>query len=112
MADAASFDLLILELNDGGMGKRFNVTTTTANVEIPRTSDSFDRILITNPNTFSIFVRMGSDNRVTATLDSLEVLAGCAYLLRIPLGNPTRNPWLAFIAESTGKGSAICGKGI
>lgn len=69
---------------EGGLGKRITVTTTTTNQEIPGTQAPSDpskiRLLVTNSGTISVFVRIGQSD-VVATLDCLEILPGCAYLL-------------------------------
>lgn len=101
MSDPATFNVQAFQPYDGGMGKRLSAGTTTTSAAIPGTQTDDRgrlRVLIVNGGTVSAFVRMGQSG-VTATLDCLEVLPGCAYLLTPPGTNPS-GVWLAAITEA------------
>lgn len=101
MSDPATFNVQAFQPFDGGAGKRLSVTTATGRAAIPGTQTDDRgrlRLLITNGGSVSAFVRIGQST-VTATLDCLEVLPGCAYLLTPPTTNPS-GVWIAAITES------------
>jgi len=101
MSDTATFNVQAFQPFDGGAGKRLSVTTSTGSAAIPGTQTDDRgrlRVLIVNGGSVSAFVRMGQSN-VTATLDCLEVLPGCAYLLTPPGTNPS-GVWISAITEA------------
>jgi len=101
MSDPATFNVQAFQPFDGGAGKRLSVTTSTGSGAIPGTQTDDRgrlRVLIVNGGSASAFVRMGQSN-VTATLDCMEVLPGCAYLLTPPSTNPS-GVWIAAITEA------------
>lgn len=100
MSDPMQLNIQAFQPFDGGAGKRLSVTTSTGSVAIPGTQTDDRgrlRVLVTNGGSVSAFVRMGQSG-VTASLDCLEVLPGCAYLLTPPQTNPS-GVYLAAITE-------------
>lgn len=91
MAESITANIQAFEPFNGGAGARLAATSTTANVAIPGleggASDDKRRVVITNPNDFSVFIRMGNSG-VTATLNSYEVIAGSSQLLKPPSFGP------------------------
>lgn len=98
----------------GGRGKRFAVSGTSASVAIPGlaggTPAPYARVMVSNGGDDSIFVRMG-DSTVVADTDCMEVLPGCDYLLAPPFTG-LGGVYLAAITEgAVGKVSVISGTG-
>lgn len=104
MSESTPINVQAFQPFDGGMGKRLSVDDATNSAAIPGTQTderSRLRVLVTNGGQVSAFVRMGQQG-VTATLDCLEVLPGCAYLLTPPSTNPS-GVWLAAICDEGGE---------
>lgn len=110
MAESQAINFQAFEPVNGGTGARLAVSTTTARVAIPGLEggqqDDRSRIIITNPNSFSVFVRMGNAS-VVATLNSLEIIAGSSQLFKPPNIGP-QALYMAAIAERAGGYASVC----
>lgn len=104
MAESIPVNVQAFAPHKGGVGKRLLATTVTGSAAIPGMSGGAPvengRVLVTNSgiNNASVFVRLGNSD-VTATLDSLEILPGAAYLLTPPFSGPG-GVWIAAITET------------
>lgn len=110
MADATVYNVQAFEPWNGGAGIRMTATSTTAAVAIPGLEggafNDKSRVVVTNPNGFSVFIRMGS-SAVVATLNSLEIIANSSQLLKPPnIG--TQPVYMAAITESASIPISIC----
>lgn len=114
MSESTPVNVQAFEPYGGGNGARIAASSTTTRVAIPgleggQQGDN-SRVLITNPNAFSAFIRLGT-SVVEATLSSLEILAGTQVLLRPPFNGPAP-AYMAVILESgTGSISVCSGAG-
>lgn len=101
MSDASPINITAFQPFEGGRGKRLSVTTTTARVEIPGTQAVSNpdrlRILVTNPNSFTVSILMGQSD-VVATTDCQEILPGTQVLFTPPTVAPD-GVWIAAICE-------------
>lgn len=111
MAESTPINIQAFSPFKGGRGKRLAVSTSSARIAIPGLSGGLPapnaRVLVTNPNSVSVFVVMGNDGEV-ADLDCLELLAGNAYLLTPPTAGPG-GIWLAAIVVSGTMNISVCG---
>lgn len=111
MSEASSINLQAFQPFKGGLGKRLPVTTDSASVQIPGLSGGLGdyakrRVFISNGGATSVFIQLGSSD-VLATMDSLELLSGCAYLLTPPEVNPS-GVWIAAIVEAGSTAISVC----
>lgn len=101
MSEATVTNVQAFQPFDGGMGKRFSVTTASSSVSVPGTQGNIDkakmRILVSNGGPFPAFVRLGQQS-IVATLDCLEIPPGDQVLLTPPDTNPS-GVYLAAITE-------------
>jgi hypothetical protein len=110
MPDASIINYQAFEPWNGGAGVRMTATSTTAAVPIPGleggASNDKSRVVVTNPNGFSVFIRMGGSS-VVATLNSFEVIANSSQLLKPPnIG--TQPVYMAAITVSASLPISIC----
>lgn len=115
MTEAIVANVQAFEPFNGGAGARMQATSETARVAIPGleggSSDDKRRVVITNPNSFSVFIRMGNSG-VEATLGSYEIVAGTSQLLKPPSYGP-QAMFLAVITDGeTGYVSVCSGTGV
>lgn len=102
MSEATPINVQAFQPFQGGTGIRINVSTISARAQVPGTQAVSNperlRILITNPNTFSVSVLMGQNDAV-ATLNCLELMSGTQALFTPPTVAPDA-VWVAVICES------------
>ena len=110
MSESTPVNVQAFEPSNGGAGARIEATDVSGRVAIPgleggQQGDN-SRVLITNPNAFSAFIRMGGSS-VVATLSSQEILAGTQVLLKPPQVGP-QPLYMAVIVESGTGFVSIC----
>lgn len=118
MSESSSINLQAFEPYNGGQGARGAVGPTSSRMAIPGLEGGQGgdkkRVVITNSNAFSIFIRMGDKDvnaMVSATVASQEILKDCQVLLKPPqIG--TKAIFMAVITETlTGTASVCAGEG-
>lgn len=111
MTEAITANFQAFEPFNGGAGARLLAGSTTQNVAIPGLaggdSNENRRVVVTNPNAFSIFIRIG-DATVTATLSSFEIIAGSSQVLRPPSFGPGALYMAAITAAGDSGYISIC----
>ncbi len=118
MSESTAINVQAYEPYNGGEGARLSATTATGNVAIPGLEGGLQsdrsRVLITNPNAFSVYVRMGGSS-ITATLTSTrasqEILAGTQVLLKPPQIGSQPLYMAAIVAAGSGYVTVCSGVG-
>lgn len=102
MSEATPINVQCFQPFQGGQGVRISVGTTSTRAQIPGTQAVSNperlRVLVTNPNSFSVSILMGQDDAV-ATLHCQEILSGTQTLFTPPTVAPDA-VWVAVICES------------
>lgn len=103
---------------NGGDSGRLAADSTTDRVPIPGLEGGLQsdksRVVVTNPNAFSIFIRFGGASVTavcTATRCSFEIIAGSSQLLKPPNIGPQPMYMAAITDGETGYISACAGEG-